>query len=90
MKCIWPTRKFCVGDPTQPIFYWLALGFCVGGNTNIMFCILAFLDTNMLVSPTQTFGLGEPPMQKFALAPTPVVLRRSGIYRLLTSVSTYQ
>ena len=37
MKCTWPTQKLCVGDPMQPIFYWLALGFCVGGNANFMF-----------------------------------------------------
>ena len=37
MKCTWPTRKFCVGDPTQPTFHWLALGFCVGGSANLMF-----------------------------------------------------
>ena len=29
--------KFCVGDPTQPIFHWLALGFCIWGNVNVMF-----------------------------------------------------
>ena len=23
----------------QPIFHWLALGFCVGGNANFMFCV---------------------------------------------------
>ena len=39
MKCTWPTRKFCVGDPTQPIFHCLALGFCVGGNAYFMFCV---------------------------------------------------
>ena len=39
MKCAWSKRKFCIGDPTQPIFYWLALGFCVGGNTSLMFCV---------------------------------------------------
>ena len=39
MKCTWPTRKFCVWYPTQPIFHWLTLGFCVGGNANLMFCI---------------------------------------------------
>ena len=22
MKCTCPTRKFCVGDPTPPIFHW--------------------------------------------------------------------
>ena len=47
----------------------------VGGNTNFMFRvggrqILAFFDTNMLVSPTQIF---------IALAQTPVVLQRSGM-----------
>ena len=40
MNCTWPMQKFCVGDPMQPIFHWLALGFCVGGNANvIMFCV---------------------------------------------------
>ena len=33
MKCIWPTRRFCVGDP----LHWLVLGFCLGGNTHFMF-----------------------------------------------------
>ena len=37
MKCTWPMQKFWVGDPTQPIFYWLASGFCVGGNASFMF-----------------------------------------------------
>ena len=37
MKCTWPTRKCCIGDPSQPIFHWLALGFCVGGNANFIF-----------------------------------------------------
>ena len=37
MKCTWPTRNVCVGAPTQPIFHWLVLGFCVGGNANFMF-----------------------------------------------------
>ena len=63
MKCTWPMGRFCVRDPTQPIFYWPALVFCVGGNANVMFRIgvtqiLAFLDTNVLVYPTQNFALG--------------------------------
>ena len=33
------TRKFWVGEPMQPIFPWLALGFCIGGNANFMFCV---------------------------------------------------
>ena len=37
MKSTWPTQKYCIWDPTQPLFYWLALGFCVGGNANFMF-----------------------------------------------------
>ena len=37
MKCTWPTGTFCVEDATQPIFHWLALGFCVGGDANFMF-----------------------------------------------------
>ena len=52
--------------------------FCVGGNTNFMFCvgetqILAFSDTNMLVSPTQNSGVGglsqsQGPTQLFCVA----------------------
>ena len=34
MKCTWPMQTICVGDPTQPIFHWLGLGFCVGGYAN--------------------------------------------------------
>ena len=37
MKCTWPMQKFCVGDPMQPLFNWLVLGICVGGNANFMF-----------------------------------------------------
>ena len=39
MKCTWPTQDFCVGDPTQPIFHWLALGLCVRANANFKFCV---------------------------------------------------
>ena len=31
-------QDFCIGDPTQPIFHWLALGLCVRANTNFKFC----------------------------------------------------
>ena len=37
MKCTCPTQTPGPGDRTQPIFHWLALGFCVGGNANFMF-----------------------------------------------------
>ena len=39
MKCTWPTHDFCVGDPKQPIFHWLALGLCVRTNANFKFCV---------------------------------------------------
>ena len=39
MKCTWPIQIFCISDSTQPIFHWLALGFCVGGNANLIFCV---------------------------------------------------
>ena len=37
MKCTCTIQAPGPGDPTQPIFHWLALGFCVGGNANFMF-----------------------------------------------------
>ena len=39
MKCTCPTQNFCIGDPTQPIFHWLALGFCVRANADFKFCV---------------------------------------------------
>ena len=50
----------------QSIFHLFAMGVCIGGNANFSVCvggnaILAFLDTNMLVSPTQTLVLGVLP-----------------------------
>ena len=74
MKCTWPMHKFCIGDPTQPIFHWLAMGFAMGVTQILCFAlgvtqILAFLDTNMLVSPMQVF------------------LRRSGIIGLTLKFS---
>ena len=78
MKCTCPTQGPNARDPTQPIFHLLALGFCVGGNASFRFCvgemqILAFSDTNMLVSPTQNSGVGglsqsQGPMQLFCVA----------------------
>ena len=70
-----------VGDPTQPLFHGRTLGVCVGGNTNFRFGvgvtqILAFLDTNMFVSPTQNCGVGGLSQRK---DPTQIVLCHSGI-----------
>ena len=47
MKCTCPMQYFCVGDQTQPIFHWLALGFCVRANANFKFCVEG--DTNLRV-----------------------------------------
>ena len=49
-------------NPTRPIFHLLALGVGVGGNANFSIHvgvphILAFLDTNMLVSPMRNCGI---------------------------------
>ena len=61
MKCTWPTR-----DPTQTIFHWLAFGVCIWSTQILAFAlgvmqISAFLDTNMLVCPTETLALGVLP-----------------------------
>ena len=58
MKSTWPTPAPRVGDPTPPIFHLVALGVGVGVMQILAFLlgvtqILAFLDTNMLVSPTR-------------------------------------
>ena len=68
----------------QPLYHWLAFGFCVGGNANLYFAlgvtqILAFLNANILVSPTQNCGVGglsqcQDPMQ--------MALPHSGIWAL--------
>ena len=38
MKSTWPMQKFCVGDPTRPIFNLFAMGVCVGCNANFSVC----------------------------------------------------
>ena len=53
MKSTWPTPAPRVGDPMPPIFYLLTLGLALGVTQ-----ILAFLGTNMLVSPMQNCGIG--------------------------------
>ena len=78
-KC--PMQDFCVGDPTQPRFHWLVLGFCVGGNANSMFCVGG--NANFSIFRYQHVGI---PYAKFSVggltqrkALMLVVLRRSGI-----------
>ena len=51
------------GEPAQPIFHLFALGVCVGVNAHFSIHvgvtqILAFIYTNMLVSPTQNSQIG--------------------------------
>ena len=81
MKCTWPSPKCCVEDPTQPIFQWLALGFCIGGNANFMFCIGG--NANLSVFRYQHVGIADANFRIGGLtqreAPTTVVLRRSEI-----------
>ena len=86
MKSTWPTRKFCVRDPTQPIFHWLALGFRIGGNTNFSvrvggnanFSIFRYQHVGI---PNSIFFVGGIVQHK---PPTREVLRCSGICRLNT------
>ena len=57
MKSTWPTQEFCIGDPTRPVQGVIPTSTCLRwglglGETQI----LAFLDTSMLVSPTQNSG----------------------------------
>ena len=81
MKCTWPMRKFCIGDPAQPIFHWLTLGFCVGGKANFMSRVGG--NANFSVFRYQHVGI---PNEKFCVGglsqrkdPTQVFLRCSGI-----------
>ena len=80
LKCTWPMPKCCVGDPKQPIFHWLALGFCIGGNINFMFRVGG--NANLSVFRYQHVGI---PNAKFHIGvlgqckdPTQVFLGRSG------------
>ena len=81
MKCTRPTQKFCVEDSTQPIFHWLALGFCIGGNAHFVFCIGGH--ANFSVFRYQHVGIADANFRIWGLtqreAPTTVVLRRSEI-----------
>ena len=66
MKCTWPTRKFCNQSNLNSI--GLRWGFALGVTQILCFAlgvmqILVFLDTNMLVYPTQNFVLGLKPAQ---------------------------
>ena len=81
MKSTCPTPAPQVGDPTLPIFHLLALGFGIRGNAMLVFAlgvtqILAFLGTNMLVSPTRNCGVGGLSQRD---DPKRMVLCRSGI-----------
>ena len=76
MKCTCPTQRPNARDPTQPIFHWLALGFCVGRDIIFIFCV--FSDTNILsLYSTRTqntcrrgLALGNAPNARFLRYPT--------------------
>ena len=80
-KCTQPAREICVWDPLQPIFHWLALGFCVGANTNLKICIGG--NTNYSVFRYQHVGISNAKFRVRGLSqrkdPTQMFLRRSGI-----------
>ena len=62
-------QRFCIGDPTQPIFHRLALGFCIGGNANFIFRvgvmeILVFLRY-------QHVGIPKAKLWRWGSKPTP-------------------
>ena len=61
MKCTYPTQGFCVLNPTQPIFHWLALGFRVGWREK--FASPNAKDNNLLVY----FALDDANLVSFAL-----------------------
>ena len=60
---------FCVGDPTQPIFHSLALGFCVGGNPNFTFHVGG--NANFSVFRYQHVGIGNVKLWCWGHKPTP-------------------
>ena len=84
MKCTWPMQEFCVGDPTQPIFHWLGLGFCVEVNANFMFGIGG--NANFTVFRYQHDGIGNPNSGVGGLSqredPTQMILCCSGMSAL--------
>ena len=85
MKCTCPTQRPNARDPTQPIFHWMVLGFCVGRDTIVVlflrrerrkFYFLRFFRYQHVGIPTQNSGVGG-----YCPTPTPDtrILRRSGI-----------
>ena len=78
MKCTWPTQNFAFDTQHNLYFTDLRLGFASGvtqilGLVSGVKQIFAFLDTNMLVSPTQNSGVGvvgqrKAPSRKFCVA----------------------
>ena len=69
MKSTWPTRTFCVGDTTQPTFYWFALEFCVGGKANFMFRVGG--NTNLGVFRYQHVAIPKAKSWRWGSKPTP-------------------
>ena len=57
------------GNPTQTIFHGLALGVCVGGNSNFMFCVGGY--TNLSVFRYQHVGIGNAKLWLWGSKPMP-------------------
>ena len=57
MKSTWSMQRFCVGDPTPPIFHLLTLGVGVGGNINCS--VRAGGNANCSIFRYQHVGIGN-------------------------------
>ena len=75
MKCTCPTREFCVGDPTPPIFHLFALGIMqiLAFTLGVNFSVFRYQHDDIANANFCVGGLTQPE------APTPVVLRHSGM-----------
>ena len=97
MKCTWPAQKNCVGDQTQPIFHWLALGFCVGGNANFMFRVggnVNFRYQHVCIPNAKSRRWGSKPspgpnVNAFALQWNIGYMAQAGSTKLVWSVSSW-
>ena len=68
MTSTWPTREFCVGDPTPPLFHLLALGVGIGGNVNFSCCVGG--NANFIVFRYQHVGIPNAKLGCWGSKPT--------------------
>ena len=69
MKSTWPMQELSVGHPMQPIFHWLALGFCIGGSANFRFGVGG--NPNFCVFRYQPGGIPKTKLWRWGSKPTP-------------------